>query len=233
MLARLLAAAMFLLCTGIVFWQALVHTVHRGTLAVPELRGSNLEQAERLAHDYGLTVVVDEPGVFTIATPVGSIAAQDPQPGFHVKTGSTITVRLSLGGERVTIPDIRGESLQGGLRGLEQIGLSPGRRAQIDGQTGGDRVLATEPPIGAQVAPETDIDLLVNLSPRRELWVMPSLLSHSRDTVRRFCRTNQLRLGQVHEVGYPGLPAGLVLRQYPPAGSPLERGDIITVWVSR
>jgi serine/threonine-protein kinase len=233
MLARLVIAVVFLACAGVVFWLALVHIVHRGTLAVPDLRGETLEQAERLAHDVGLTLAVEEPGVFSTATPPGAIADQEPAPGFHVKTGSAVTVRLSLGGERVEIPDIRGESLQGGLRGLEQTGLSPGRRVQLNGQSGADRILATEPPIGNEAAPNSEINLLVNVAPERELWVMPSLLSRSRDAIRSFCRNHQLRLGQIHEVSYPGLPPGLVLRQYPPAGSPLSRSDIVTIWVSK
>jgi len=233
MLARGVAVLLFMVVAGVAFWYALVHTVHRGTLAVPDLRGETLEQAEQVAHDLGVSVTVDETGVFSTATPPGAIADQDPIPGFHVKVGSTITVRLSLGGERVAIPDIRGESLQGSLRGLEQEGLNPGRRVELNGQSGGDRILATEPPIGTDVAPGTEISLLVNVAPRDDLWVMPSLLSRSREETRRFCRSHRLRLGQVHEVAYPGLPHSLVLRQYPPAGSPLSRGDIITIWVSQ
>ncbi len=233
MLARLFSVALFLLCSGVVFWQALVHTVHRGTLAVPDLRGEILEQAERVLHDVGLALSVDDAGVFSTSFAPGAIASQDPLPGFHVKAGSSVTVRLSLGGERIRIPDVRGESLQGGIRGIEQTGLSQGRRVQVQGQAGGDSVLASEPPIGAEVAPETQINLLVNVAPAADLWVMPSLLSHPLQEVRRFCRERQLRIGQIHEVGYPGLTTGLVLRQYPPAGAPLSRSDIITIWVSR
>jgi serine/threonine-protein kinase len=233
MLARGIAAVVFVAIAGVAFWFSLVHTVHRGTLAVPDLRGETIEQSERVAHDLGVTVSVDDAGVFSTTSPPGTIADQDPPPGFHVKVGSTITVRLSLGGERVAIPDVRGESLQGGLRGLEQEGLDPGRRIQIDGETSGDRIIATEPAVGTDVAPGTEVDLLVNVTPRNQLWVMPSLLSRSRDETRRFCRRSKLRLGQIHEVAYPGLAAGVVLRQYPPAGSPLSRGDIITIWVSQ
>jgi serine/threonine-protein kinase len=233
MLARGIAAVVFVAVAGVAFWYSLVHTVHRGTLATPDLRGESLEQAERIAHDLGVSVVVDEAGVFSAGTPPGAIADQDPQPGFHVKEGSSITVRLSLGGERVAIPDVRGESLHGSLRGLEQEGLDPGRRVQLNGQSGGDQILATEPPIGTDVAPGTAVNLLVNVAPRDDLWVMPSLLSRTGDETRQFCRANTLRLGQIHEVDYPGLAPGLVLRQYPPAGSPLTRGDIITIWVSQ
>jgi serine/threonine-protein kinase len=233
MLARGVAVVVFFLCAGLVFWQALVHTVHRGTVTVPDLRGESSARAERTAHDLGLQVVTEEPGIFTTSTPPGTIADQDPPPGFHLKQGSSIVVRLSLGGERVTIPVIHGESLQGGLRGLEQQGLRPGRRALLDGQASGDRIIASHPAAGSEVAPDSEIDVLVNVAPQRKIWVMPSLLSSSRDDVRQFCRTYQLRLGQVHEVDYPGLPSNLVLRQYPPAGSPVTRSDIISIWVSQ
>jgi beta-lactam-binding protein with PASTA domain len=62
---------------------------------------------------------------------------------------------------------------------------------------------------------------------------MPSLVSQPLASAERLCRVNRLRLGQAREVDYPGLAAGVVLRQYPPAGSPVAASDIITVWVSR
>jgi len=233
MVARLLAALVFVICATLVFWQAFVHTVHRGTLAVPDLVGKPVDDAASKAHDVGLSVIVEEPGVYSAAVPVGVIAEQHPRAGFQVKTGSPITVRISLGSVRTMIPDIRGESLQGGLSGLDQAGLKAGRRARIDGFTTADRILATDPPVGQLTVPETEIDLLVNVNPQEEFWVMPSLLSRSRDAVRRLCLNHQFRLGQIHQVAYPGLPAGVVIRQYPPAGSRLSRNDIITIWVAQ
>lgn len=233
MWARLLAAVVFCICFAVTFWYALVHTVHQGTVAVPAMRGQTIEQAEQLAHDMGLAVLVEEPGVFSSDVATGSIARQQPYAGFHVKTGSTVTVRLSLGSERVSIPDLRGESVQSALRALERTGLVPGRQVEIRGQAGGDLVMATDPQIGAELAPGGAIDLLVNATPHQEIWVMPVLLARTEDEVRRFCRENHLRLGQVHEIKYPGLAHGRVVRQYPLEGSPLARSDIITIWVSR
>lgn len=233
MVARLLAALVFVVCGSLVFWQAFVHTVHRGTLAVPAFAGQTVEEASLRAHDAGLMVIVEEPGVYTAETPPGRVAEQQPRAGFHVKTGSSVAVRLSLGSERTAVPNLQGESLQGGLHGLEREGLKPGRRVRVDGLTGADRVLATDPPIGHLTAPDTEINLLVNVSADEALWVMPSLLSRSRNDVRTLCLNHQLRLGQIHEVSYPGLLSGSVIRQYPPAGSPMSRSDIITIWVAK
>jgi serine/threonine-protein kinase len=230
---RLLAAVVFTICAGIVFWFALVHTVHRGTLAVPDLGDEAVEEARLRVHDLGLELVVDDPGVFSTSVTPGAIAVQEPPPGFHVKSGSIVTVRLSLGGEKVIVPDVRETSLKTAQREIEQAGLVPGLHARVEEQGAADRVIATGPPTGSEVAPRMAVDLLVNTSPRRQLWVMPSVVTQPLGQVEHFCRTHRLRLGQAREVEYPGIPGGIVLRQYPAAGSPVAPSEIITVWVSR
>ncbi len=80
MARRLLAALVFFACAGVVFWFALVHTVHRGTLAVPNLGHETLEAANRQVHDLGLELMVEEPGVFSTSAKPGTIAAQEPPP---------------------------------------------------------------------------------------------------------------------------------------------------------
>ena len=233
MAVRLFALVVFLAVAAVVFWFALVHTVHRGALAVPDLRGTSLEDARTAVHDLGLDVRLEEPGVYSASVPLGTVADQRPHPGFQVKAGAIVTVRLSLGNERVSVPDVRNESLQGAQRGLEQAGLETGGRYEVSGQAGPDQVIASGPPVGTEVPPGSAVDLLVNSTPYRPVWVMPSLLSNNLASIRRFCTDNGLRIGQVHEVAYPGVAAGLVLRQYPAAGSPLSRSDIISLWVSR
>jgi eukaryotic-like serine/threonine-protein kinase len=233
MAMRLLLVAVFLISVGVVFWFAMVHTLHLGTLAVPDLRGIPVAEAERRGHDLGLSVENEAPGVFSASFPAGVVAAQEPYPGFHVKTGATIRVRLSRGNERLLVPDLHGQSLQAAEVGLEQAGLKVGRAARVHGELDGEAVVATDPASGSEVPPAAEVTLLINATPARQLWVMPSLLRRPLEEVRGFCLEHRLRLGQAHEVAYPGLGSGIVLRQYPPAGSQLSRSDIITVWVSR
>lgn len=233
MLGRILAVVLGVGCAAVAFWFALVHTVHSGTIDVPDLVGLDSVQAEQVAHDVGLVLEAVEPGVFSATAEPGTVAAQEPLPGYHVKTGAVVTVRLSLGSERVAIPRVAGESSQAAQRALEQLGLDVAASARVFAAATADSVIASEPPTNVAVAPGEQVALLVNATPRHTVWVMPSLLSRQLELVERVCRANGLRLGQVHEVEYPGIPAGVVLRQYPPAGSPVTRSDILTVWISR
>ncbi len=233
MLRLLAVAGVFCVAAFLAFWLALVNTVHRGTLTVPDLRGSSLEDAEQRAHDLGLVLEADEAGVFSAEVEPGQIAAQQPHPGYHVKTGAALRVRLSLGRERVAVPDLSGQSLQAAQQVLERVGLLVGERARVRGQLASEGVIATGPAAGAEVAPRSEVALLVNTGAEPRLWVMPTLLRRSLEAVQAFCGANHIRLGQVHEVPYPGLGPGVVLRQYPAAGSQLSRSDIVTLWVSR
>lgn len=227
------AAVVFAASAGLTFWFALVHTVHSGTVTVPDLAGLAPEQAEKVCHDLGLALRVDPAGAVSGEVPVGKIAVQEPPAGFHLKGGSTVTVRLSMGDAVATVPPLDGISLQAALRDLEAEGLEPGRRFEVAGEAGGEEVVASAPPAGAHLPPGTPVDLLINTRPARRLWITPAFLGRSGTLVRSFCRRHGLRLGQVHEVEYPGVAPGVVLRQYPPAGSPLSRSDIISLWVSR
>ncbi len=233
MIGRLILVGVFFLAAGATGWFSLVYTVHLGTVSIPELRGLQDQDAERQAHDLGLVVEYDETGVFSGTVAPGLIAFQNPLPGFHVKTGSVVRISRSLGDEQIQVPAIRGESPQAAIRALEAAGLKPGRRAEVFGQGGADSVLETTPAIDTTVLPDADIDLLTNRRPAQPLWVMPSLLTRQLTQVQRFCDQRRFRLGRVHEVDYPGIAPGMVLRQYPPAGSPFSRSDIITLWISR
>ena len=227
------AAAIFLAAAGLTFWLALVHTVHSGTVAVPDLRGLPMDEAEKVCHDMGLVLSVSPEGAVSRTVPPGRIARQEPPPGFHLKTGSSVTVMPSLGTATAQVPPVEGLSLQAAIRDLEQEGLAAGRQVRISEEWNGEAVIAASPPAGTRIPPGSTVDLLVNVKPRRRLWVTPRFLGLGADAVRSFCRRRSLRMGQVHEVAYPGVPPGLVLRQYPPAGSPLSRSDIISLWVSR
>ncbi len=230
---RALLGGLFLIVAAVAAWLALVHTVHLGTLSVPDLVGKSPDEARQIVHDRGLVLDIAEPGVFSSVVAAGAVARQEPPAGFHVKSGAHIEARVSLGSERVEIPDLGTESVSGAVAVLQQLGLKVGRRAVVKGEAADESVLATSPAIGAAVAPGTDVDLLANATPRRPLWVAPSFLNKQLPVVQTFCRRHGFRLGQVHQTSYPGVRPATVLRQYPPAGSPLSRSDIIAVWVSR
>lgn len=233
MMRRFAIAAAFTLSAGVVFWLSLVYTIHLGTVSVPDLLGKTTEEAEALSHDRGLKFKLEEGGVFNESVPIGQIGAQQPPGGYHLKSGSVISVRLSLGHTKTSIPDMENLSLPAAVQQLEATGLRFGSRAEVSGEGNADVVLASNPEFGRILAPEEKVDLLLNHTPRHDLWIMPRLLSRRLSEIQAFAKSRSLRIGRIQQVEYPGYPSGLILRQYPPVGSPFSRSDIISLWVSR
>ena len=90
-------------------------------------------------------------------------------------------------------------------------------------------MIAQEPPArsGAQVT------LLVNRGGRGASYVMPDLIGVNGDRAAEILRARGFRVAVVGSNPYPGVAAGVVLRQSPQAGFQIGPGEPISLEVSR
>ena len=66
----------------------------------------------------------------------------------------------------------------------------------------------------------------------RRAWVMPDLSGRSMDQARSFLARQGFRVGNVRHVTDSVLAPGRVQRQYPLAGYPVHRDDLISLVVA-
>jgi beta-lactam-binding protein with PASTA domain len=208
--------------------------VRRGVTPVPDLVGLTLEEAEDLLMDQGLQLEwLEEGDRFDDKVPAGSILQHDPRGGGLVKKGSTVEVILSRGRQLVEVPDLKGQALQAAQVNLGAAGLAVGRLASVyatEGEPG--TVVRQDPVAGTPVARSTPVNLLVSLENTLETFVMPDLVYRKFEEAREFFVRNGFRIGSVKYEPYEGIGLGTVLRQYPLAGHPLNRHDVISLVVA-
>ncbi len=77
------------------------------------------------------------------------------------------------------------------------------------------------------------MSLLVNRGDRAASYVMPDLIGVNGVRAADVLRTGGFRVAVVAQNPYPGVPAGVVLRQAPQAGFQLTLGDTVSLEVSR
>ena len=77
------------------------------------------------------------------------------------------------------------------------------------------------------------VALLVNRGERGATYVMPDLIGVNGDRAADVLRTHAFRVAVVGDHPYPGVPAGIVLRQNPQAGFQIAPGEPISLEVSR
>ena len=93
-----------------------------------------------------------------------------------------------------------------------------------------DVVVSQTPPPSAKGG---RISLLVNRGQRSSTFVMPDLIGVNGDRAADVLRTRGFRAAVVGDHPYPGVPAGVVLRQNPQAGFQIAPGEAISLEVSR
>jgi serine/threonine-protein kinase len=91
-------------------------------------------------------------------------------------------------------------------------------------------VVAQTPPAKSQ---SERVALLVNRGERGATYVMPDLIGVNGDRAADVLRARGFRVAVVGDHPYPGVPAGVVLRQAPQAGFQIAPGEAISIEVSR
>ncbi len=236
-LARAVGCLGYLGLMGVVFalvsYAAFSQFVRRGVTPTPELFGLSEQDAEALLADQGLSLVWSrEAERFDEQVPAGHVLIQKPRAGTLVKRGVAVTVTLSRGPQRIEVPAVAGNSLQAAQVTLAAAGLTSGRTINVYSDRGAPGiVVAQQPAGGSRVEPDAAVDLFLSMESRGETYVMPDLVNLHYEHVRRYFEHRGFRLGRVSYETYDGIAPGTVLRQYPLAGHPLHRGDVIALGV--
>lgn len=233
-LDRLLFAVLLLGAFGgsTYFW--FTFFVKGRSLPTPNLIGRSVAEARRITSDLGVDLELDEQHRRNSdKVPVGHIVWQNRTPGAtsFIKRGSTLRVELSAGPLVLRVPDLSGETPGTGMLRLGQQNLKLANLTYVEGD--GQGILAAEPPNGTVVGPQSGVSLLVGIPPGPSRFIMPDLIDRRLDVVRPALESRGLRVSQVKFETYPGIPDGIVIRQYPLRGSPVSSRDPISVSVSR
>jgi beta-lactam-binding protein with PASTA domain len=77
------------------------------------------------------------------------------------------------------------------------------------------------------------VALLVNRGERGATYVMPDLIGANGDRAAEILRARGFRVAVVGSTPYPGVAAGIVIRQSPQAGFQIGPGEPISLEVSR
>jgi beta-lactam-binding protein with PASTA domain len=143
---------------------------------VPDLRNKTPNDAKRLAESDGLDAQVDS-NYYSTTIPEGRVLSQTPVPGTLVRRGWQVRLALSLGAQRVTIPQVVGKSDRAAAISIAERGLqlSSTDKIQLSGTADG-QVIAQDPPANATDVSAPKISLLVAQSSSPQAFVMPSFI---------------------------------------------------------
>jgi len=235
---KLLATIQFLLGLLIVFLSSAVlssRVIQKGEIvSVPDISGKTVAEAgAELARK---KLSLQEKGVeFSDRFERGKIISQEPPAGSKIRVNRFVRVVLSGGSEMVEVPALVGRSMEAASKDLGENGLQRGLIAQIHTpRYAAGRIIAQEPAPGeAKIKRATPIHFLVSQGDVEPKYMMPDLIGRQfRPTVARLQEFG-FKVADIRYSYYPGLDAGIIIKQFPPHGYGIAKRSLISVEVSR
>jgi len=200
-------------------------------VSVPDLTNRSANEATAIVSDLGLALKVDDTRRPDPKIGAGRVLAQDPPAGAVARRQRTIKVWLSAGQRASIVPALIGETERTAQLRLAQDGLTVATVSEI--RSAGfpqDVVIAQAPPAKST---GSRVSLLVNRGERGAGYVMPDLIGVNGDRAAEMLRNRGFRVAVVGSNPYPGVAAGIVIRQSPQAGFQIAPGEPISLEVSR
>ena len=187
--------------------------IHGREAVVPALTGLSVADASKTASDKGLRLTLEN-RFYSSDVPAGRVLAQDPAPGFRVRRDWPIRITESLGGQRVNIPDLTGESERAATVSIRRLSLDLGAVAHLAVPGDPDVVLTQTPPVNSAGVDGPRVSLLVSDSDsgsnaaQLPAYVMPALVGLSYSAAAARANSAGLRLIAAAETLPAAAPPG-------------------------
>lgn len=227
-------AVLLFILSSVAFLSALTamrFAVQGREVAMPDVVGKLAVPAQQILRGRGVGMKVED-RIFS-NLPVDTVVRQSPPPNIRVKTGQSAHVVLSLGPQKVTIPQLQDRSLRAAqvelLRGGMQLGevssvYLPGEMV--------DTVTEQNPAPGNTDVTGPHVNLLVSLGPRPVAYVMPELSGLPIVEAQAKLGSAGLRLSKLTPEPASDSAAGTVVGQTPARGERVDSSSTIELQVA-
>ncbi|MBI2682379.1 MAG: PASTA domain-containing protein [Acidobacteriales bacterium] len=212
------------------------YAIHGREVFVPKFENMPVAQAQRMASDNGLILVVED-RYFSATVRDGAVIVQLPAAGVRVRRGSRVRVAQSLGPQRAEVPDLIGQSGRAAEINIQRRGLAVGTVAiaNIPGASPG-QVIAQTPPPRSTGATEPKVSVLVAAAESAQQFLMPDFVGRHLADVMEPIQNAGFKVGKVQWVGAPVAPPNgqpvdekkmgstIIVKQSPAAGARIAGG---------
>jgi eukaryotic-like serine/threonine-protein kinase len=194
--------------------------IHGREVAVPDVQGRTPAEARRMSEAQGLSTKVERE-YYSSSVPEGRILSQLPASGTIVRRGWEVRLAVSLGPQRVRIPQIVGQSERAARIVLEQRGLQVSSVASVTlPNLVADQVIGQDPPANAVDVEAPKVSFLVAQPDSKEAFVMPSFIGQPLGAVTAAVKNAGFSIGRVVIQSPPPVVSSPMAVGSPPPGFP-------------
>ncbi len=202
-----------------------------GTVVVPDFRGKHIVEVVKTKPE-GIDIVRRDEK-FDDRQPKDYVIAQFPEPGTVVRPGKQVLLSISLGLQKVNVPDMVGFSMREVDMALMNSQLVSGDKAYVfSDNVAPDRVVGQSPLPSEEYGVNKEVDLLISLGRRPETCPLPNLAGVSLDEAKTRLQAYGLKSGRIFSKKDSGRPKFQIISTSPSAYSIVRKGEVINLLVS-
>ncbi len=201
------------------------------SVTVPPMVGTSVLDAVSQAERMGLRVRVDQEDSLEAR---GTVIAQWPQAGVKIRSEKILILKVSKGGYRKALPDLRGLEFSMATSKLSEMDFVLGDVIRVQNQKPAGMVIAQNPAAPVMLSRVRPVSLLVSLGPDRDQRgqiTVPDVLGKDEESARKLVAESGLSVS-VEYVYTQASPPGMAISMIPKAGSKANPGSGVIVKVS-
>lgn len=169
--------------------------------------------------------------VYSVDSEEGLIIDQSPKAPKSVKENAHITLKVSLGAEEVTVPNVVGWQRDTVRAKFKELGLSILITSEADDSVAPDKVIRTEPAAGTVVDAGDTVQVFVSREDDSDsMPTVPNCVGMTQKEAMQALSRRHLSAVVVPTAS--SQPEGTVVRQSVSAGSAVARGSSVSIYVS-
>ncbi|MGI6421716.1 MAG: protein kinase domain-containing protein [Syntrophomonadaceae bacterium] len=202
-------------------------------IAVPNVVGMTLEEANKTLLDSGLTMSIKARN-YDDEVEKDHIISQKPVEGFKVKKKAKIEVTVSNGPELAKVPNLIGESLSDAKLAISNAGFEVGLiDEKHDQRYDAGLVMSQDPSFGSNLKKGGTIDLMVSKGPAPNRVEMPNLVGMELEKAQNELKARNLSLGKIKREESQEYYKDYVISQEIDAGVRVDEATSVDLTVSQ
>jgi beta-lactam-binding protein with PASTA domain/predicted Ser/Thr protein kinase len=200
-----------------------------GEATVPLVQGLPADEAADRLREAGFKS--EQRREFSDSVRSGRVIETTPPEGTSVRRGSTVTLVVSRGKEKVAVPDVEGRSREEAERLLRDADLQPAVTEREDADADPRTVLEQDPAAGTRVAKGRTVDLVVAKAPADV--PVPGVIDETEEDAVETLEDAGFEVDVEETPAETPDEDGIVLDQDPDPETPRPRGSEVTITVGR
>jgi serine/threonine-protein kinase len=201
-----------------------------GNGIVPSVQGLRERSALRLIRAAHLKVDRTVPESSS-QYPAGVVTRTDPTAGQSLPVGTGVTLFVSSGPAKVTVPDVRGEPQAAATQALANLNLKTTTTSQPSSTDAPGTVISQNPAGGSSVPQGSTVSLVIASAPTTAS--VPNVQGQTASAATGALAAAGFKVARSNKAVTSSTQNGIVLKQSPPGGQMAKKGSTVRIVIGK